>query len=80
MKLLAKKRKMHKYVEIKQYTLKQLLDQTVNQGNSTGEQYRGTFKNDFNQMKASMQTQGSKTHGMQRNSVQGEYIATYTYI
>lgn len=36
MKLLAKKRKMHKYVEIKQYTLKQLLDQTVNQGNSTG--------------------------------------------
>lgn len=31
-------------------------------------------------MKARMQTQGSKTHGMQRNSVQGEYIATYTYI
>ena len=43
MKLLAKKRKMHTYVEIKQYTLKQLLDQTVNQGNSTGELLKMTL-------------------------------------
>lgn len=34
---------MHKYVEIKQYTLKQLLDQTVNQGNSTGELLKMTL-------------------------------------
>ena len=50
----------------------QLLDQTVS--------HRRTFKNDFNQMKARMQTQGSKTHAMQQNSVQGKYIATCTHI
>ena len=68
MKLLAKKKKKKKKNAqvCGNYTLKQLLDQTVS--------HRGTFKNDFNQMKARMQHKVVKLMGCSKIVFEGNIV------
>ena len=69
MKLLAKKKKEEEKCTSMwklNYTLKQLLDQTVS--------HRGTFKNDFNQMKARMQHKVVKLMGCSKIVFEGNIV------